>query len=376
MPWRETTQVATREEFVRLALADDSNVSLLCERFGISRKTGYKWMAVYRSQGRSGLADRSRRPHHSPRRVAVEIEQAILQHAERYPAWGARKLQRLLARDRPEVPSVSTVQAVLKRHGRVCTASTEKNVGLSRFEHPQPNDLWQMDFKCSIACRPHKAHALTVVDDHSRFNICLRACADQQTETVQRALTDSFRTYGMPYRMTMDNGSPWGDSSTGNHTRLTIWLMKLGIRVSHSRPYHPQTQGKDERFHRTLNVEVLQHRHFDSIPHMQRVFDHWRPIYNTVRPHEGIGLLTPIDRYSASHRVFPETLPGVEYDTTDIVRKVSPRHTISYMGKSFFVGHAFTGEYVAVRRSTDNCTIKVFFGTHLLRTFDLSIHTP
>lgn len=375
MPWKETSLVSTREEFVRLALAEQANVSQLCERFGISRKTGYKWMTIYRRYGVGGLADKSRRPHQSPIRVSDEIEQVIMEQAALYPAWGARKLRSLLMRSRQDMPAVSTVQAVLKRHGRVCSASTARHETVKRFEHPHPNDLWQMDFKCDIPCRQYKVHALTVLDDHSRFNIVLRACRDQRTETVQQALTDAFRIYGMPYRMTMDNGSPWGDPYMGHFTRLTVWLVKLGVRVSHSRPYHPQTQGKDERFHRTLNVELLQHREFHSDNHTQYEFDQWRPIYNSVRQHEGIQLRTPSQLYSASHRSYPETMPTVEYDSTDEVRKVSPRHTISYRGKSLFIGNAFAGEFVAVRRTPIEHVIDVYFSTHRLHTFDLSKRT-
>lgn len=366
--------MSIREEFIQLALTEGANVSQLCKRFGVSRKTAYKWIAVFRSQGPGSLADRSRKPHSSPNRVSEAVEQLIMDLAQEHVAWGARKLHSVLARQGHSMPSVSTVQAVLNRHGRVCLANTERHPVVGRFEHPEPNDLWQMDFKQGIPCRPSDAFALTVLDDHSRYNICLHASADQTTETVQKALTGAFRTYGLPYRMTMDNGSPWGDPYMGHHTRLTIWLMKLGIRVSHSRPYHPQTQGKDERFHRTLKVELLQLNHYNSIKHAQFSFDEYRPMYNTVRPHEGIGMLTPIERYRPSPRSFPEILPTVEYDSTDEVRKVSPRHCISYRGKTLHIGGAFRGEFVAIRTTDNEHVIAVYFGTHLIHTFDLSQH--
>lgn len=374
MPWKETSLVSTREEFIRLALTEGANLSQLCKRFSISRKTAYKWIAVFRSQGPGSLEDRSRKPHSSPYRVSDEVEKLIMDAAEEHQAWGARKLHTLLMRQGHAMPAVSTVQAVLNRHGRVCLATTARSPAVGRFEHPEPNDLWQMDFKQGIPCRPSDANALTVLDDHSRYNLCLHACDDQTTETVQKALTAAFRTHGLPYRMTMDNGSPWGDPYLGHHTRLTVWLMKLGIRVSHSRPYHPQTQGKDERFHRTLKVELLQLNHYDSLQHAQFSFDQYRQKYNTVRPHEGIGMLTPIERYRPSPRAFPEILPTIEYNSTDQVRKVSPRHCISYKGNTLHIGGAFRGEFVAIRPTDNEHVIAVYFGTHLIHTFDISIH--
>src|SRR5262249_9640533 len=160
-----------------------------------------------------------------------------------------------------------------------------------------------------------RCHPLTVLDDHSRFALGLEACANEQGVTVQERLTTIFRRYGLPRRMTMDNGSPWGNDSTHPHTPLTVSLMRLGIGVGHSRPYHPQTQGKDERFHRTLKVEVLHGRTFRDLPHCQAAFDEWRTVYNVQRPHEALAMATPGSRYAISARPFPASLPAVEYDT-------------------------------------------------------------
>lgn len=361
-----------REELVRLALAPQANLSRLCARYGVSRKTAYKWINIYQAEGRGGLADRSRRPRHSPNQVSDEVEQKVLALAQRYPAWGARKLHRLLSGELAAcLPSVSTVQAILKRHGRVCQGQPQRHEAVGRFEHAEPNDLWQMDFKESIVLHRGYADALTVLDDHSRFSLCLRACGDQRTRTVQQALQESFRVYGLPRRMTMDNGAPWGDDGTSPYTRLTVWLMKLGIRVSHSRPYHPQTQGKDERFHRTLKAELLHQRIFDSPAHLQHEFDRWRHIYNTIRPHEGIGLLTPIDRYVPSSRAFPEHLPTVEYDAGDHVRKVGDKGLISWNNQRIRVGKAFIGESVAVRNTDSDGQFEIYFASHIIKTVNL-----
>lgn len=364
--------MSAREEFVRLALSSDMSISELCARYGISRKTGYKWINVYRTDGAAGLADRSRRPHHSPRRIDASLERVIMDLANEYPAWGARKLWKVLSRSSTSIPAVSTIQGVLRRHGRICEGAGKVQGPFIRFEHPRPNDLWQMDFKMDIPHRHGKAHALTVLDDHSRYNLCLQACTNQRTPTVQEALRSAFRTYGMPHRMTMDNGAPWGDSGLTKYTKLTVWLLKLGINVSHSRPYHPQTQGKDERFHRTLGAELLQRRTFHSMDHIQDEFNRWRHVYNTIRPHEGIHLATPIDRFQPSTLVYPEILPSIEYNTLDDVRKVEATSYIQWRGYRMRIGKAFIGERVAVRRTNEENIVEIYFATQHLHTFDLS----
>src|SRR6266542_1835993 len=197
-----------------------------------------------------------------------------------------------------------------------------------------------MDFKGHFATHAARCHPLTVLDDHSRFALGLLACPDQKTHTVQHRLSDIFRRYGLPERMTMDNGSPWGSNADG-FTPLTAWLIRLGIRVSHSRPYHPQTQGKDERFHRTLKLEVLRRYSFPDLNHAQSRFDIWRGTYNLERPHESLTMQVPASRYRPSPRCFPEALPSIEYDSKDLVRKVQNGGEIWFRGHPYKIGNAF-----------------------------------
>lgn len=169
----------------------------------------------------------------------------------------------------------------------------------------------------------------------------------------------------------MDNGSPWGFDRDHPYTPLTVWLLRLGISVSHGRPYHPQTQGKDERFHRTIAAEVLQGHSFTDIAHCQTAFDHWRDIYNLERPHEALGLATPASKYSVSHRPYPETLPDLEYGPGDLVRRVHDKGRISVFGRIFKVGKAFRGMPVAVRPTTTDGVWDVFFSTQAIAKLDL-----
>ncbi len=183
-----------------------------------------------------------------------------------------------------------------------------------RFERAAPNELWQMDYKGHFpSLNGARCHPLTVLDDHSRFSLVLKACADEREQTVRAMLNEVFRRYGLPAAMLMDNGSQWGAAGAQPFTALSLWLIRLGIRVAHGRPYHPQTQGKDDRFHRTLKIEQLRHFNFTSLEHCQREFDSFRDRYNLVRPHDALGLATPVSRYRPSPIPFPESLPQIEY---------------------------------------------------------------
>jgi transposase InsO family protein len=287
-----------------------------------------------------------------------------------HPKWGARKLRaRLLALGTVSVPSPSTITAVLKRHGRLSPEPDAAHRPFNRFEHDAPNCLWQIDFKGHFAIEDGRCHPLTVLDDHSRFAIGSLACADEQAKTVQDALTGLFRRYGLPERILCDNGPPWGHSET-RYTALGVWLLRIGVGVAHGRPCHPQTQGKDERFHRTLNAEVIQGRLFHGLDGCQRHFDQWREVYNHQRPHEALGLEVPAQRYQPSERCFPEILPQWEYSPGDAVRKVQTDGSINFRGREYDVGQAFRGERVAVRPASQDGLFGVYFGVHQIAQLD------
>lgn len=366
MAWKECDLMSLREEFVSLATHDGTDISELCRRYGISRKTGYKWLGRYQGEGREGLRDRSRRPKHSPNRTPSPMEEAVLKIRERHPAWGGRKIRRRLQdMGETDVPSASTVTTILRRHDRIETTATQKPGATGRFEYEFPNDLWQMDFKGHFGLRSGKrCHPLTVLDDHSRFSLGLRACDNERGTTVQRELIVIFRTYGLPRAMLMDNGPPWGMHAKHQHTELTTWLMEQGIRVIHGRPYHPQTQGKEERFHRTLKAELLRGSEFRKMSECQMRFDEWRDIYNTERPHEALGLEVPASRYRMSPRSFVDHPAVWDYGPGSEVRKIYSKGIIHFRGQEYRVGKAFRGKQVGLRPlSKDGC-----WGVYYCRT--------
>lgn len=372
MPWGETSIMSLRREFVMLAGQEGTNFRALCRRFGIQPRIGYKWRERYAQEGEAGLADRSRRPQHSPTRTVAETEAMVLSVRRQHPSWGGRKLRRrLVDLGMREVPSASTITAILHRHQLIALEESAKHRAFVRFEHAAPNELWQMDFKGHFATAAGRCHPLTMLDDHSRFALTVSACADERRATVEAVITDVFRRYGLPDRMLMDNGGPWGGDDDAPWTRLTAWLLRLGIGVAHGRPYHPQTQGKDERFHRTLNAEVIGRRAWRDLADCQAAFEAWRHVYNAERPHEALGLATPATRYQASRRSFPECLPSIDYGAGAIVRKVQNKGEISFANRIWPVGKAFHGQPVALRPTTVDGRYDVVFCQHKIAELDL-----
>lgn len=372
MPWREVSVMDERREFVQLARQEGANRRELCRRFGVHPDTGYKWLGRS-AAGDSELKDRSRRPHTSPNRSATSVEAAVLAVRDVHPAWGARKIAHCLERDGVKSPALSTVHEILRRNGRIVPPPGGPRAS-QRFEMPEPNMLWQMDFK---GWRPladgGRCHPLTILDDHSRYALSLQACANEQGGTVQNRLELVFRRHGLPDAFFVDNGSPWGDASGQHWTRLGVWLLKLGIRVLHSRPYHPQSRGKNERFHRTLEAEVFALRRLRDLDDAQSAFDAWRTVYNFERPHEALDQDVPANRYRPSTRSLPSRPPQVEYDANEIVRTVpTTKDYISFKGRRWIVPRAFRGERVAIRPAAVDGHYGVFFGAHQIARIDLT----
>ena len=347
--------------------------SELCRRFGISRKTGYKWLKRYKTGGKDALGDQSRRPRRSPRQVPPAVAQRVIA-LRRETTWCGRKLrQRLQALGQTEVPAASTCTQILRRADLL---KKEPVAGpLQRFERPRPNDLWQMDHKGHFATQSgQRCHPLTVLDDHSRFNLVLDAAGNERTPTVQTALTAAFERYGLPEAILCDNGGVWGRvTSTTGHTPLSVWLWRLGVRVLHGRPYHPQTQGKEERFHRTLKAELLSRHTWRDLAHCAAEFPRYRQRYNHERPHDALQGHTPASRYRASVRRLPAALPRLEYPHME-VRVVRAKGVITFRNQSWYLGEAFAALPVGLRPSPQaDGQWEVYFSFFQLGLLDFTI---
>lgn len=357
MPWKTCDKMELRKDFIELARREGANVRELCRRFDISPPTGYKWLRRDKSGG--GLEDRSRRPLNSPDKTPADMEQRIVAARMEHPAWGGRKLKRWLEnRGTVGLPSAATITEILRRHGLLQTPQGPSGTGWQRFEKETPNELWQIDYKGWFPVESGgRCHPLTMLDDHSRYNLLLEACRGETFVELRPLLERAFSIHGLPRALLCDNGSPWGDS-LGHFTACEAWLMRLGVEVLHGRPCHPQTQGKEERFHRTLKAELLSRATgWRDLGQCAASFRKWREVYNHERPHEALGGAVPASRYGISDRPMPRHLPeaGEWYGGSDVVRMVKSKGEITFRNVFWTVGAAFKGQEVALRQISEEC---------------------
>ncbi|KPC50972.1 IS481 family transposase [Amantichitinum ursilacus] len=373
MIWRPVSTMDIRLEFVLLARQPGADRRALCRNFDISPQTGYSWLARYAEAGINGLQDRSRKPLNQPRKSGAMLESQVVGMRRDHPAWGGRKISRVLAdQGQPDV-APSTVTRILHRYGLISAEASDAATPFIRFERDVPNALLQVDFKGTIQLAHGQTSPLTMIDDHSRFNLLLEACPDMKTATVQRLMERAFRRYGLPAQINFDNGSPWGSpSAPGQLSTLAIWLILLGIEVTYSRPYHPQTNGKIERFHRTLMAELFNRYRFADAATLQQALDAWREDYNLIRPHEALGLATPVSRYRPSERRFPDRIDPPQYAPDDVVLKVGWGGMIRFKGRDWKLSAALINHYVGLRpRIGADEVYDVFFAHYHCLTIEL-----
>jgi transposase InsO family protein len=358
--------------FIEAAGREGANIRELCRVYGISPTTAYKWLERTRVDGLGGLSERSRRPHRSPRQTLAGVEAAVVGVRLEHPSWGGRKIHRVLAWQGLEgVPHPNTITGILHRHGLIAAEASAQRRPFKRFERAVPNELWQMDFKGDFEVGGRRCHPLTAIDDHSRFALIVQACTDQRRSTVEPILVSAFRRYGLPQGILVDNGAPWGKDFEHPHTQLTAWLMRLGVAPCHGRPYHPQTRGKNERFHRTLKDEVVDRYACTDMAELQVRFDAWRDLYNNARPHQGIGDQVPASRFREAPRPFPEWLADIAYGPDGIVRKVQSDGRISFMGRSVFISAAFARQPIALRATSTDGVFEVRYCAFTVASLDL-----
>lgn len=374
MPWNEESVMCQRRRMIEQLMLPNVNVKEVSESFNVSRKTAYKWLKRYRESGIEGLSSANREPHSQPHKVDSSFEELVVATHKEYPYWGPRKLRDYLlhVEEISDVPSHTTFARILKRNDCHVIKSNKSSPAKIRFEKDKPNELWQMDFKGSFMTDLYRCYPLTILDDYSRYSISLQACKNEQCETVQTHLTGIFKLFGLPKQINVDNGNPWGAADLKSTTSLQIWLLKLGIRLSHSSPYHPQTNGKDERFHRTLKLEVLHDRKYKHLNDVQSVFNQWQHVYNYKRPHEALNGKTPCSCYQVSLIKFPDTLRKAEYESDCVVRKVSEQSGLfRFKGKRYRAGKGLGGENIAIKETQNADEFAVFFMEHFIKKFKL-----
>jgi transposase InsO family protein len=375
MPWREMSPMEQRLEFVHEYEGGLFTMTELAAQYGISRKTGYKWLERYDSDGAGGLQDRSRRPHLSPQATDPDLVEVLLAHRHRHPRWGPKKLLAVSARQQPDAawPSRATVCTLLKQRGLIAPRRRRARSPHAPASPLAPitavNQTWTTDFKGefrtgdSVYCYP-----LTLRDGFSRFVLRCDAFLGRTTEATQRRFERAFRDYGLPERIRSDNGGPFASLGLGRLSQLSVWWMRLGIIPERIAPGHPEQNGSHEQFHRVLKAETARPPAPNCTAQQQR-FRRFVREYNEERPHEALRDQPPASCYAPSRRALPAQLPPLEYAGHTEKRLVSGNGCVSWAGAPLFVAAPLAGQYVAFEEVDDGIWT-LWFATVALARYD------
>lgn len=366
MPWSQTTPMDQRTQFIADFLRHSLSITELCEHYGVSRKTGYKWIERYLRLGPAGLEDRSRRPQHAHNATSQEIVVAFLDVRRHHPSWGAKKILTIVHQRHPRwhLPARSTVCDILKRHGMVPQKRYRRKIGHPGKPTSQilaPNDLWSADFKGQFKTGDgHYCYPLTVADGFSRFLLGCQALRSTSVALAKPVFTRLFKQFGLPRRIRTDNGVPFATNTLARLSQLSAWWVRLGIIPEFIEPGKPQQNGSHERMHRTLKAETTRppantHRA------QQRKFDRFRNEFNSERPHEALDQQTPQSLYQPSPRQMPDKLPPLEYPDRFEVRYVSANGGIRWNKQWVNVSTVCAADYVGLEEIDDGIW-NVYFG--------------
>jgi transposase InsO family protein len=376
MPWKEERVMDQRNDACRRVRCLGRSVTDVAKEYGVSRQNLHMWLRRFDEQGRDGMADQSRRPRRSPNQTPPDVEKLVLDLRDERPTWGPLKLRhRLVEMGFKELPSERTVARILKRNGRVGEPKPAEEP-VQRFEREEPNQLWQIDFKKRLYLpgKPRvRVMPMTIIDDCSRFNIRLQANQNSRFPTVWPVLWDAMGEYGLPDAILTDNDSIFRGHKGGT-TRFTAYLIRLNIRHSSGRAYHPQTQGKVERLHGTIQRDVLNSHQCTTVEELQAAFDQFRDVYNYERPHQALGMDVPGEHYRPSSRKRPDDLPEIDYPEGAQLRKVWQNGAIKLRGGRVHIGEGLAGEHVQIVDRDDE--FDVLYGTCVIRTLRWDQLTP
>ncbi|MCH7970348.1 MAG: IS481 family transposase [Chloroflexi bacterium] len=378
MPWKDIQVLDQRMSFIVAYRRGEDSLAAVCRRFGVSRKTGRKWVERYCESGPEGLLDRSRAPHRHPNAVGADIVQLVIMAKHEHPAWGPRKLIPWLRRRHPEIelPAPSTAGEILWRHDLVQPRKRVRRTDpwTRPFEDcTAPNETWCIDFKGwfrtldGVRCDP-----LTITDAYSRMLLCCRGLESQNGRLVRSEMERVFREYGLPATIRSDNGTPFASTALGGLSRLSVYWIKLGIMPERIRPGHPEENGRHERMHRTLKAETIA-RPMPNMPAQQKVFDSFRLEFNEERPHEALGQNPPASLYRPSERSYPSRMREIEYASEMTVRRVRTSGEIKWKGGLLYLSEALVGEPVGLVPESER-HLAIYFGPLKLCLMDQSTH--
>jgi putative transposase len=369
MPWNEICSMDERMKFLVEINESDDSLSALCRRFGISRKTGYKWIERYEKAGPAGLVDRRPLARSHPDRVPDVLVDTLVATRKEHPFWGPKKILAWLEEKQPEQdwPAASTISDKLKAHGLIRPRRRRIRAPMSLdplAAVDQPNDTWCTDFKGHFALGDKtRCYPLTLTDQHTRYLLKCEGLTEPRFEAVRPHYELAFREYGMPSRMRSDNGPPFASLAMGGLSRLSVWWIQLGIVPERIEPGKPQQNGRHERMHRTLKQETA-NPPCASMLEQQRRFDAFRHRFNDERPHEALGQKTPASRYDSSRCAFPDKLRAPVYPETMTIRRIDASGRLTFHGTHPLCG-LLAGQCVGLE-PVDEDTWEVFYGPVLL----------
>lgn len=374
MPWLETAPVDQRERFITEYQHGLYDMTELCARYSISRKTGYKWRERFEAGGRPALRDRSHAPHHCPHRIPEEVAEAICAARHAHPSWGAAKLLDWLALHRPALPrpAVSTAGDLLARRGLVKPRRRRRpsqHPGVVPPTTQEPNDLWTIDFKGHFRTRDGVyCYPLTLADQHTRFLLGCQGLRSTKGHQARRVLEWAFRTYGLPRAIRSDNGVPFATTGIHGLSQLNVWWMRLGITHQRILPGCPQQNGAHERMHKTLKAEAIRPPR-GSLAAQQRAFNTFRREYNEERPHAALAGRPPASQYASSPRSYPAQLPPLEYPGHFLVKRVTNAGTFRFKHRLLFIANALKQHQIGLEE-VDTGIWSIYFGPVLLARLD------
>ena len=380
MPWKASQVVDERVRFIAACAEEDASFAELCRRFGVSRKTGYKWLQRYEQRGPAGLYDEAPRARSHPQQTPPQVLDAVLRARKRHPHWGPRKLRVwLLGQDQSvRWPAASTIGEALKRHGLIRPRRRRPRVPAPNTPIERgsaPNEVWCVDFKGHFALRDRsRCHPLTLSDEASRYVLKIEALQAVRYPAVREHMELAFREFGLPLGMRSDNGPPFASTAVGGLSPLSVWWIRLGIAPLRITPGAPQDNGVHERMHRTLKAEATQPPEHD-LPSQQRAFDRFRHEFNDERPHEALAMKAPVRVYTSSPRPMPERLREPEYADEFVTRRCGKTGRFGFGGAHFVLSKMLAGAVIGIRQ-LDETRHDVFYGPVRLGYFEHSSGKP
>lgn len=374
MPWRNYRVMVERINFISAVEQSDEPLAAICRRFGISRKTGYKWIERFETRGPEGLLDKPPIARNHPNRICDDLADIFVKTRKEHPTWGPKKLRAFIADRFPDLmsPAASTIGELLKTRGLIRPRRRRLRVPL----HPnplsssdRPNSTWCADFKGHFALRDRsRCHPLTITDNYTRYLLACEGMSKPEGNPVREQFERVFREFGMPERIRTDNGAPFASAAVGGLSALSVWWIKLGIEPERIEPGEPQQNGRHERMHRTLKDEATSPPGA-TMAEQQRTFDHFRHEYNDIRPHEALMQKTPAKIHVVSARAFPDSLRSPEYGDRFFVRKIDDKGMVQFRGAKHRLTSLLALEPVGLHEVDDD-RWEVFYGAVLLGTID------